>query len=407
MIDDFEATDLLRRGVDDVPHSTPPVAALLDGGRRLKRRRNSARTLLAGAIAITAVAAVVATVALPRGTEPHHDAEPAAGRLPNPSMTVQEVYEWARGLPMGGVADVSYVVDYRTVVNASHSIELPKGTQVELTGVLTGGWLARLGGTDEQGNWIDIRTGFLSTGGEFRAFHIPARGTPSYHAMGSAISPDRTQVAYDGWIVDVASGDPVAPLPGRPWVIQGWTDEGVEYADRQHGCCTSYLWQPGHPRLELPGVDEVHLGVFDLDAPPIAVKYGTSCSRYFRIEDAARLVFVARLCNEGLAAVSISGLMVTSTGRVLDAQGHQIAHLDIPVPTQRDGFGDRGCCSLYWEADNLLVAVERGGAFGSAGPTLLVRCRLDESAVSGLTCERASKPIDDTTWAYLQGTPTS
>jgi hypothetical protein len=227
--------------------------------------------------------------------------------------------------------------------------------------VLTGGWLARLGGTDEQGNWIDIRTGFLSTGGEFRAFHIPARGTPSYHTMGSAISPDRTQVAYDGWIVDVASGDPVAPLPGRPWVIQGWTDEGVEYADRQHGCCTSYLWQPGHPRLELPGVDEVHLGVFDLDAPPIAVKYGTSCSRYFRIEDAARLVFVARLCNEGLAAVSISGLMVTSTGRVLDAQGHQIAHLDIPVPTQRDGFGDRGCCSLYWEADNLLVAVERGG----------------------------------------------
>jgi len=57
------------------------------------------------------------------------------------------------------------------------------------------------------------------------------------HPGGSSDEPrgshDGSQVAYDGWIVDVATGEPVTPVPGWAWVINAWTQQSLECAARR------------------------------------------------------------------------------------------------------------------------------------------------------------------------------
>ena len=98
--------------------------------------------------------------------------------------------------------------------------------------------------------------------------------------------------------------------------------------------------------------------------------------------------------------------MVTSRGRVLEQDGDQIAHLDLPVPEPTDGPFNRGCCGLSWEGDNLLVTVSPDARpIDETRQSLLVRCRVAGEAEDGLRCERASTVVDGITWGFYVPVP--
>ena len=193
MTDDFDATALLERGLSDLPRTAPPVKTMIEGGQRLEHRRRRVRHLAVAGAASASVAAVILVFALVPTTKSPTPAppEPADHGMPEPSMTSDEVFAWAQQLPEGPEAQVSYVIDDRKVISGAERLELPVGTQVELKALLPGGWLVLLGGSDENDNWIDVRTGFLSaTDGTFRAFDFEAvRRTSDGRAMGLPSRP--------------------------------------------------------------------------------------------------------------------------------------------------------------------------------------------------------------------------
>jgi len=362
------------------------IREVLGGRRRLGRA-----ALVVATVAVLAAGAVLAV----RDPEDRRSGpEPVTG--PHASMTAEQLFAWGEQLPRGDDARVAYVVGGNTLVAGAHRVDLGPGVQAELRAPLPGGWLAQLGGTDELGNWIDVRHGFLAVDGSFRPFSFEApRGTMLGRVRGEAASPDGSQVAYDGTIVDVASGQAVATLPGKPLVVTAWTDHGVEYAERP--ALTPEAWQPGDaaPR-SYPGADA-------WEGPDLLVDYGSRCSTRLRLDEAGEPHQVDRSCGEGFPLVSGSGLQVTASGQVLAASGETLADLDLPVDPPTDGL-DPPCCSLTWEDDDtLLVSLHLRRQPEIAH--LFVRCRLDDGADNGLACERASDVFTGASWPFTQPLP--
>jgi hypothetical protein len=326
------------------------------------------------------------------------------GLLPTPGMTEEQMYPWAEQLPRGDDADVAFVVDGRIVVAGGDRLELPKGTQVELEATLPDGWLVQHGTTDEHGNWVDIRTGVLSEDGSFRPFEFDAeKGDRGYAVRGLVASPDGDQVAYDGQVVDVATGKAVAEIPGKPLVLRAWTEHGLEYLGRVQGRLVPIVWAS-------TAAKPVAMTAFDtFEGPDLLAHYIKDCAGYWRLGAEGKPTRLIRLCGEGVADVTESGRILTTTGRVLDESGKDLAALSLPAQHDNLSVLPELCCGLHWESDDaVLLTVAKRGPTGSPFrnlTTLLVRCTLDERGQAGPSCERASEPLANVTWPYFQPLP--
>lgn len=326
------------------------------------------------------------------------------GLVPTPGMTEEQLYAWAEQLPRGDDAAVAFVVDSRTIIAGGDHLELPKGTQVELEGTLPDGWLVQHGTTDEHGNWVDIRTGVLTEDGSFRAFEFDAqKGDRGYAVRGLVASPDGDEVAYDGQVVDVATGKAVAPIPGKPLVLSAWTEQGLEYVARVQGRLVPVVWPS-------PDAKPVAMTAFDtFEGPDLLAHYVKDCAGYWRLGDGGEPARAVRLCGEGVADMTESGRILTTSGRVLDESGKDLAALSLPAQHDSMSLLPELCCGLHWESDDaVLLTVAKPGPTGSTFrnlTTLLVRCTLDDRGRAGLSCERASDPLTDITWPYFQALP--
>ena len=394
--------DLMERSLHDLQPRVAPVDDLVAGGRRLARRHRR-RRLTAGLLAVC-----VASLGVAVGVGHLSGRPPGPADLPQEmpqGQTAEQLYAWAQQLPEGPAARVAYVVGGRTVVAGDHRLELPAGTQVELEGTLSDGWLVQYGDTGAYGNWTHIRTGELSTDGAFRRFAFdlkaPQRGSG---VRGMLVSPDGSQVAYDGHVVEVATGQPVATLPRRPLVMDQWTSRGIEYDDRRGGCCTPVLWDP------VSGVVRNYHAYDSFIGPDLLLAYGRHCSRLSRLGPDARPTPWKRLCGTGVSDVATDGTVVTRRGDVLDASGREIASLPLPPPppAEMGVFSEgAGCCGLHWESPgHLLVTLTNTETGDHTGTLLILRCTIGEGSVVP-RCERASGEVRDVTWGFFQSLPSA
>ena len=390
MTESSDLSVLMDAAVQELQPSAPPLQDIIAHGRLTERRRR-----IAAGLAVGLVAALGAVVVGGRHASP---APAPAHRLPA-GRTVQQLLTWADGLRRGRDAQVTYVVGGNTVVAGDHRIELPSGTRVEIEGTLPEGWFVLHGGTDDRGNWVGIRTGFLSMDGIFRPFHYEAPRS-AHRGRGLVVSPDGSEVAYDGMVVDVATGRAVAKIPGTPLVLSSWTARGIEYADRTGGCCTPRLWSPGQPKAQTFPAYDAFVG------PDLLLAYGKRCSTLSRLTADGPPTTVPRLCGEGVSDTSTSGAILTSTGKVIDPAGRQVADLRLPQPKPSMGidFGD-SCCGIRWESEGTILISMRKVVPGSkfVAATLLVRCTLRTGRATD--CERASDDITDGTWMSFKPLP--
>ncbi len=392
---DLDPAGLLERVANRVPESAPPIADVLAAGRRSRRRR---ALVLIGAAAAGVIVTTGTVAVVTRPGENTSTAGPAnrgPDPTPPPGMSFNDALAWAQSLPRGPDAQVAYI-DGHTLVAGTSRVDLGKRAGGELLGTLDGGWFARRWTVEERnGNEIGTRIGVLTPGGAFRAFDRLERAPGSNG--GWAVSPDLSQVAYDGRLVDVASGrvsDVV--FPGGVGYIWAWTDLGIEY-DTRGDPSVPMLWNPTSGGVRsFPEAD-------GFAGPDLLESYGNDCSSITRLE-AGNITtpFGERCEHDGAlaAATSPNGRIVSSDGRVVDPSGRELANLDIPVPPPTDGTINPRGIDWFWEGDDALLFTLRSGF---ADPRwITVRCRLGSDATTQVRCDQTPSAITSPEWAVQQ-----
>jgi hypothetical protein len=333
-------------------------------------RKTRGRQFALGTVTVAALVALVASQAPSlvdnRSTPPVSPDEPR----------IVDSYAWAESLPRGADAEVAYVQG-RTLVTGSNAVDLRlRADGQRVLAPLRGGWLASF----EPPETADAKVyGYLAPNGEFTQYaYQPGKGLDT----GFAGSPDGTEAAYAGAIVDAYSpgtsgehgsvGHKIADLPENAvWLVE-WTAAGVVYLDTDHAY---WLWSPGDQAVRLP---------FDKVLPG---GYG-----YTRDGDCVAVAPVRTPSTLAPSAYNLCGrgdpLTVSPGRRALMSDG-EFVNLEAGVDflTLPDSV-DPTRLQLHWESDDNLILVIPDDAVGQPNSSVLVRCTVS----SGL-CERASDPL--------------
>lgn len=343
----------MRTEVDDASVDGALLRSTLDAAVAAKRRRRVVTTAVSGAIAAAvAVAAVTAALtSAPEETSPSEPADSPPTRVTTGSVQPAHPYAWAGTLPRDLPPQV-FILSGRVLRAPGLEYRFPSGS-ASLIGSVRGGWLVRLyhAGTDAA-----------------RYVVVPAAGHPTRlpradaHVDGAAVSPDGQRVAYGGLVIDLATGRPVATMPGDAKTIFGWIRPGVVYTDAS-----------GDARLWLPGGIRQRLGVRlagPLGDGSTLLDFGNPCGRVVSVSADAVLTTLYRACDED-APIGLSPrgtTVLTTGGEAVDLVAGSRTALPLPLAVA----AQQG--RVTWEDEHTIVfPVYRGGGEPQAR-VRFVRC---------------------------------
>jgi hypothetical protein len=366
--------DALTQQTRDVSADSAFVNATLDHSvMSLRKTRRNQLALTAGA-----VAAAIGLVAW-QAPSLVDNGSPGPTRHSDSSQ-VDDGYNWAESLPRGADADVAYI-DRGTLVIGSKKVDLGKQeAEFHLLDALPGGWLADQWAPTGQPNEYSVTNGYLSRDGGFTPYpSVDGR----IGVTGTAVSPDGTEVAYEGTVVrtgitatgafeSTVAGTQAQTLPADVKEIYDWTDAGLIYSDGQN---RFWLWSPGTQPTQ-QRFDDVLPGGY-------GYRRDGDCVAVARIQTPTTLApSFYNLCGRG-------DPLTVSTGRRALMSDGEFVNLEAGVDflTLPDSV-DPSRLQLHWESDDNLILVIPDDAVGQPHSVVLVRCTVS----SGL-CERASDPL--------------
>lgn len=318
MPDELETllTRRMRSEVDDAHVDSTFLRSTLDGAVAARRRRRMIVTAGSGAAvaALVVAATITALSSSPEAPSPSEPADTRSTRVATGSVQPAHPYAWAGTLPRDLPPQV-FILSGRVLRAPGLEYRFPSGS-VSLVGTVRGGWLVRL---------------YHAGTGAARYVVVPTAGHPTRlpradaHVDGAAVSPDGQRVAYGGLVIDVATGRPVATMPGDARTIAGWIRPGVVYTDAN-----------GDARLWLPGGKRQRLGVRlagPLGDGSALLDFGNTCGRVVSVSPDAVLTTLYQACDEA-APIGLSPrgtTVLTTGGEAVDLVAGSRTALPIPL----------------------------------------------------------------------------
>ncbi|MFT4011554.1 MAG: hypothetical protein QM655_16075 [Nocardioidaceae bacterium] len=221
---DDDLDRVLRSALGPVSQTNDPAAlardAILAGTRRRHRVKAAA---LAGLAAVACAAIIVVPTWLANTHTPPTTPSPTIS-TPATSAWEKTAYDWAGELPTSTTPRLSYLSG-PVLHTPTKTIKLP-GTDAEVEGLTPFGVLMLLAHDPNDGDGFTSRYVLIDpVSGQVTTLPDVRGGTQN-----ALVSPDGTQAAYGGAIVDLASHTVTARLPTTAVTLDSWTSEGIGYA---------------------------------------------------------------------------------------------------------------------------------------------------------------------------------